>query len=121
MPGNMAVHKPGARVVGLEGDGDVPVRWQQHDVPPGRVDEVERAEAGGRVECRAILGQQDNVHAVPVERVRNLITCANQILSLDLIGGITVVEMMVYLLWMMLVFAGKGMEVSFEASMTIKT
>lgn len=114
------MHQPGARVVGLEGNSHVSVRRQEDYVPSGRVDKVERVEAGGGVESRVALRQQHDVHAVPVERVRNLIAESRQRLSLGLFGGIKLVETGMHLLWMMLVFAGRGIEVSFEASMTIK-
>lgn len=45
----------------------------------------------------------------------------SEILSLDLIGGVISVETGADLLGMVLVFAGRGIVVSFEDSMTIKT
>ena len=41
MPGDMAVQDPDARVVGLEGDGNVAALGQEDDVSAGRVVEVE--------------------------------------------------------------------------------
>lgn len=120
VPCDVAVHQPCARVVGLEGDRDVPVRREQHDVPPGRVVEIECGEAGGRVERRVALGQEHNVHAVPVEGMCNF--CRMLILSiLQLFVDVFLADLRVYILGMMLVFTGRGIVVSFEDSMIIKT
>ena len=50
VPGDVAVHQPGARVVRLEGD-DQPTLGREHgDVAAGRVPGVELGDVGGRVE-----------------------------------------------------------------------
>lgn len=67
----MAVHQPSAWVVRLEGDSDEAAAREKHDVPPGRVGEVERLVTRHRVERRVALREDYDVRAVPVERMRD--------------------------------------------------
>lgn len=101
MPCNVTVKQPHARIVRLEGDGNVATSRHKHNVPSRRVDEVERRVAGDRVKSGILLGKNDNVHAMPVEWVCNcqetrhqqkvasaLLECApNLPLSLSTSGG----------------------------------
>jgi hypothetical protein len=69
MPGDVAVHQPGARVVELEGEGEVAVARQGGDVAARRVDVVEGAVCA--VECGRGLRQDPEVVAVQVDGVED--------------------------------------------------
>lgn len=69
VPSDVAVQQPDAGVVWLEGDGDVTAGGHEHHVPSGRVDEVEALVAVDWVEGGLVLGEDDYVHPVPVQRV----------------------------------------------------
>ena len=65
MPGDVAVQEPHARIVGLEGQDQIPVRGQQGHVASGGVVEVECHQ---RIPVWLIgLGQDGEVVAVQVD------------------------------------------------------
>ena len=71
MPSNMTVHQPRPRVIRPESDGHVPAGRDEHDVPARRVIQPPLAGARGRVEGRGVVADDDDVAAVPVDRVRD--------------------------------------------------
>lgn len=67
----MTMDKPCSRVIGLEGNGDISASGQKDNISSGRVDEVEGLVAVDRIEGRIALSQNDHVHAMPMQWMRN--------------------------------------------------
>ncbi len=68
MPCDVAVQEPDARVVGFEGDGDVPGAREEGYVSTGRVVVVEHAVCEvGFVEGNGLLGENHKVVAVEMD------------------------------------------------------
>lgn len=69
VPRDVAVDQPDARVIGAHGDGDVALLREEDDVTPRRVVKVEMSEALLGVKGGLVLCQNQDVVAVPVDRV----------------------------------------------------
>ena len=69
MPGDVAVHKPRARVVGFEGDDEEAGCGEEHDVAAGRVVEVDGGLEEKILVATGAFCDDEKVVAVEVEGV----------------------------------------------------